>query len=212
MAKKATTIVLVLVVVFLLASTVYVSIILTSDTGTTPKQSKASEIDSSLQQASQSALPVELGSAPIDNLPTTAQAQATAEATPNAEPTVDQVAYANPTPIGTDTTSGSETITPTPTGSGVAPTTAVEPTSGEFRVPAETTPTEEPDTSNLPETGLGQPTATPSSAMSPTMMATGSAATTQPLPTELPQAGTAMTVTLAAIAVAGLTIFFAFLF
>lgn len=209
MAKKATTIVLVLVVVFLLASTVYVSIILTSDTGTTPTQSKASEIDTSLEQASQSALPAELGSAPIDNISGTPESPASAEATPNAEPTVDQVAYANPTPTGTEGA--------VPTVDPLVPTTAVEPTSSEFRVPANTTPepTAEPDTSNLPETGLGQPTASPTASLnlSPTMMATSSAmATSQPLPTELPQAGTAMNVTIGAIVVAVVTILFAFVF
>ncbi len=49
MAKKATTIILVIVVLFLLASTVYVSIILTSDTGTTPRPSKASEIEEGVE-------------------------------------------------------------------------------------------------------------------------------------------------------------------
>lgn len=215
MAKKATTIVLIFVVVFLLASTVYVSIILTSDTGTTPKQSKASEIDTSLQQASNSAIPAELGSAPVNNGVTQT---ASAEASPNADPTT--APYANPSPTGTDaqvTGTTEPTTAPLGTETTTQPTTAetsktgIDPT----KAPAETLPTDEPDTSNLPETGLGQPTASPSSAMivSPTMMATSSGvvATTQPMPAELPTAGT-MTTTIAAIVVAGLTIFFAFIF
>lgn len=205
MAKKATTIVLILVVVFLLASTVYVSIILTTDSGTTPKQSKASEIDSSLQQASNSALPAELGSAPVNN--------GISGATDSAQPTT--IAYANPSPTGT---SGEAQPTITQSKGTPSPT-------GEVRVPAgdTTSPTPQetaaPDTGNLPETGLGQPTsaalASPSitKSLSPTMMASSSGSVT-PIPVApetLPVAG-AITTTIMAVVAAGLTIFIAFLF
>jgi hypothetical protein len=198
MAKKATTIVLILVVVFLLASTVYVSIILTSDTGTTPKNAKASEIDTSLKQVSNSAVPAELGSAPVNN--------GISGATDSAQPTT--IAYANPSPTGAageaqPTTTDSQG-TPSPTGDTTSPT------------PQEISA---PDTGNLPETGLGQPTiaasASPSitKSLSPTMMVSDSGSVT-PIPVApetLPVAG-AMTTTIMAVVAAGLTIFIAFLF
>jgi len=207
MAKKATTIILVIVVLFLLASTVYVSIILTSDTGTTPRPSKASEVEEGAEslpqdETTEEELPQDplavtedesgakneslidnpLAQPPEDISPieTVESNRLDLSVSPEVTPGEDDeelLAYANPSPTGRV----SQSKTPT-----------AEPTKEFGREPTANTVDE------LPESGKGQlkTTTTPTQAK-------------QQLSQTMPVAGN-LTGPIAAFVVAGATILFAF--
>lgn len=206
MAKKATTIILLIVVVLLLASTVYVSIILTSDSDspTTARQTRASEIDDTLTQTQDETSPPSTDpldpAAPATQNPS-AEPNTLTEITPDpsgATPS-DLLAYANPTPTGTEASprepaSGGTELDPEPT-----PETSETPSPNEDTVTG-ATPTPIDD---LPETGMGQPTKTATAA--PTLKVT----TPPQLGTSLPVAGSLGT-TVVTVVVAGVTILASF--
>jgi hypothetical protein len=215
MTKKATTIVLFFVVIFLLASTVYVSIILTADpdASTAPRDTKASEIGEELTVAEGDS---ELGSPPIAN--------DTEAGEPPADTTADTAVPTDPETDATDTAGTGTPADPTdestqadtsdddllayanPSPTGAAGTT--EPTAEPTRDPADgttpsTSPALEPTVADLPETGLGQGGV---ASTSPTMAAV-TAAPTQPV--TLPVAGS-VGMTALGVLVAGATIVVAF--
>ncbi len=207
MAKKATTIILVIVVLFLLASTVYVSIILTSDTGTTPRPSKASEIEEGTEpvpadetageetgtnETSADPLTIAEDQAALNSGEESliAQESTTDEstnsedltATPEVTPGDDEdlLAYANPSPTG-----GQSETTPT-----AEPTVGLESSTGSV--------------DELPESGKGQPRTTVTPSPTPTKAQ-------QQLPQTMPVAGN-LTGPIVAFLVAGTTIVLSFLF
>lgn len=191
MAKKATTIVLFFVVLFLLGSTIYVSIILTSEDGNSPtraRQTKASEIDDTQQAvddplASDEAAPQEPDfeeNADGD----TSLVEQTATETEDGAPVdpndpdateEDLLAYANPSPTGA---AGSTTDADEPE---TSPSPARVPQDGTISL---TTSLE--DDATLPETGKGT-TITPTKA--PTTVPVTTAPTQMVTPVSLPVAG-----------------------
>lgn len=203
MAKKATTIVLFFVVLFLLGSTIYVSIILTSEEGDSPtraRPTKASEIDTTTKQTSDTVTPDVTGAKdqPLAGENTDSDTslvdQTATEFDENGEPITtdeDLLAYANPTPTGTeasdteDTTSGSPSPVKQPQSGALSPTASAD-----------------SDSTTLPETGKGT-TVSPTKA--PTTVPVTSAPTKPVTPVALPVAGN-FSFTVVAAVTAGATI------
>lgn len=213
MAKKATTIALVIVVVFLLASTIYVSIILTSEeqSPTRPRSSQASEIEGvepieeDLQQGDENPPIPTVDQPPFGSngnslndggseAPLADEAGGASDGELHDMPgtRVPQesggedsglLAYANPTP--TDAVLASAGTDIPGTGEGVSPSPSPNPSPTSF-------------VEELPQTGKGQQgviaTATPTSAPQPT----------QP-PRALPVAG-GITTAVVSVIIAGTTI------
>lgn len=194
MTKKATTIVLIIVVLFLIASTVYVSIILTTDSGTTPRPSRASEIEGATPAAIDATDPLAETDTGID--PLAELEEPTSElpldnedvlVTPEiTEDPADLLAYANPTPTGATAGPANGTPSPTTTSLRVSPTAVVT-------------------AADLPETGKGQ-TATKSATATSTVIPTQQQ---QALPQSMPVAGS-ITGPIIAFVVAGATIVVSF--
>lgn len=222
MAKKATTIILVVVVLFLLASTVYVSIILTSDTGTTPQQSRASEIEDATPEATTTDLAGDPLAVPTTDplLPPTDTAAdplavpTTSDTDPLAQ-TEDDIANdlnsedAELTPTEAVDADGEEDLlayaNPTPPGAEPSPLAGTSPS---VTPKAKSSPTPRITDSALPDTGKGQPKATASASVVPSQMVAQQQQ--QPnLPQSLPVAGS-YTGPVMAFLVAGATIVAAF--
>lgn len=189
MPKKATTILLVIVVLFLLASTVYISIILTADPesqATTPSNTRASEIeektvpvaDDSITTdpltAAETSLELSTDGEPTDPL-ASQSSEAPADSEEITDPESDLLAYANPSPTGAAPTGKSGLAAPTTAKASGTPT------------PADAV------TEDLPGTGTGQTKVSPTKAISPTptpvLITQSVQQTQQQLPQSLPVAG-----------------------
>lgn len=194
MAKKATTIILFIVVLLLLGSTVYVSIILTSeDSPTTARDTRASEIDSDLSETD--------ATDPFALDPTADPLLQDADMSdPLAEPSVDPLNDALDPAAETlteDSTVDESTVTdPTQMESEGDELAYLNPSPVDNGLDTDTTTVEEDvfaeptQTSSLPETGKGQSVPSTSPTFAPTMAASATPAKVEPTQTvSLPTAG-----------------------
>lgn len=234
--KKVTTIVLFFVVLLLLGSTIYVSIILTSETDAPlTTNTRASEVGNNLDPATDTTTPdpanpdttdpgtdpaedpftdpfaepaTDLGdgatpdpaAAPtgVDGLPATGTNGTDLPVDTDVIPQNDNtLAYANPTPDPGTGSGASDSATTTPTGTR-QPAAGLEGTTGATMTVA--------PTSALPDTGLGQPTNTPTPTFVPTQPPSPTTQKIQPTETKsMPVAGS-IGGSILAVVVAGATI------